>query len=85
MKIGYVRVSKQELHQALQINALKEAGCEQWSTVSPYFPSSNAMPKMSASSAVVLTRQWVISSRIRADRAGIQVPVPISTLQSRWL
>jgi len=30
MKIGYVRVSKQEQQEALQIDALKEAGCEKW-------------------------------------------------------
>src|SRR5258707_5625915 len=30
MKICYVRVSKQEQHEALQIDALKEAGCEKW-------------------------------------------------------
>jgi len=30
MKIGYVRVSKQEQNETLQIDALKEAGCEQW-------------------------------------------------------
>jgi len=30
MKIGYVRVSKQEQHEALQIDALKEVGCEKW-------------------------------------------------------
>lgn len=30
MKIGYVCVSKQEQHEALQIDALKEAGCEKW-------------------------------------------------------
>jgi len=76
-KIGDVRVSKQEQHEALQINALKEAGCEKWSTVSPYFASSNAMPNISASSAVILTRYWVISGRIRADAdfsAGYEKP-----------
>ncbi|GCE15164.1 recombinase family protein [Tengunoibacter tsumagoiensis] len=30
MKIGYVRVSKQEQNEALQIDALKTAGCEKW-------------------------------------------------------
>ncbi len=30
MKIGYVRVSKQEQHEVLQIDALKEVGCEKW-------------------------------------------------------
>src|SRR5258706_15772586 len=30
MKIGYVRVSKQEQNEALQVDALKEAGCEKW-------------------------------------------------------
>ena len=30
MKIGYVRVSKQEQNEALQIDALKDVGCEQW-------------------------------------------------------
>lgn len=30
MKIGYVRVSKREQHEALQIDALKEVGCEKW-------------------------------------------------------
>jgi DNA invertase Pin-like site-specific DNA recombinase len=28
MKIDYVRSSKQERHEALQIDALKKAGCE---------------------------------------------------------
>ncbi len=35
------------------------------STANFYFASSNAMPNMSASSAVILTRYWVISGRIR--------------------
>ena len=30
MKVGYVRVSKHEQNEALQIDALKEAGCEKW-------------------------------------------------------
>ncbi|GHO71554.1 resolvase [Ktedonobacter sp. SOSP1-52] len=30
MKIGYVRVSKQEQHEALQIDALKKVGCDKW-------------------------------------------------------
>src|SRR5438445_263617 len=36
-KIGDVRVSKQEQHESLHIDALKEAGCEKWSTVISYF------------------------------------------------
>jgi len=30
MKIGYVRISKQEQNEELQIDALKEAGCNKW-------------------------------------------------------
>jgi DNA invertase Pin-like site-specific DNA recombinase len=30
MKVGYIRVSKQEQHEALQIDALRKAGCEKW-------------------------------------------------------
>ncbi|GHO61694.1 hypothetical protein KSC_005860 [Ktedonobacter sp. SOSP1-52] len=30
MKIGYIRVSKQEQNEALQRDALKEAGCEKY-------------------------------------------------------
>src|SRR5947207_402334 len=32
MNIGYVRVSKREQHEALQIDALKAVGCEKWFT-----------------------------------------------------
>jgi DNA invertase Pin-like site-specific DNA recombinase len=32
MYVGYVRVSKHEQHEALQIDALKKAGCEKWFT-----------------------------------------------------
>src|SRR5260370_18381385 len=30
MKVGYIRVSKQEQHEALQLDALRKAGCEKW-------------------------------------------------------
>ena len=30
MKVGYIRVSKQEQHEALQMDALRKAGCEKW-------------------------------------------------------
>ena len=30
MKIGYIRVSKQEQNKALQSDALKDAGCEKY-------------------------------------------------------
>ena len=30
MKIGYVRVSKLEQHDPLQVDALSEVGCEKW-------------------------------------------------------
>jgi DNA invertase Pin-like site-specific DNA recombinase len=33
MKIGYVRISKQEQNEALQIDALKEAGCEKFAHI----------------------------------------------------
>src|SRR5438045_3283753 len=49
IKIGGVRVCKQEHHESSQIDALKEADSEKWSSVISYFPSSNAMPDISAS------------------------------------
>jgi DNA invertase Pin-like site-specific DNA recombinase len=30
MKIGFIRFSKQEQNEALQVNALRAAGCEKW-------------------------------------------------------
>jgi hypothetical protein len=33
MKVGYIRVSKQEQTEALQRDALKEAGCEKYDIV----------------------------------------------------
>jgi hypothetical protein len=54
--------------------ASREAGCEKWSTVNPYFPSDNSMPNMSASSAVILSRYWVISGRIRPNAYSRSCP-----------
>ena len=54
-------------HESLRFDALKEAGCEKWPTVISYFPSCNSMPNISASSAVIFTRFWVISGRIRPN------------------
>jgi len=47
---------KQEQREAAHIDTLREAYCEKWSPVISYFPSSNAMPNMSASSTVILIR-----------------------------
>ena len=44
------------------------------SMVNPYCPSSNAMPNMSASSSVILTRYWVISGRIRPSSYSSSCP-----------
>ena len=53
MKIGYVRVSKQEQHEMLQIDALKEAGCEKWFLDKCYSPTYSGKA----------LRSWLHSSR----------------------
>jgi hypothetical protein len=74
--IGGMRVFKQEHHKPPQLDTLKEANSEKWSPVIIYFPSCNAMPNISASSAVIFTRYWVISGRIRPFRYS---PSPLIT------
>ncbi len=66
-KIGDVQVSKQEQHESLHIDALKDASCEKWSMVISYVTSCNSMPNMLASSTVILRRYCVTSGRIRPN------------------
>jgi hypothetical protein len=39
MKVGYIRVSKQEQNEILQSDALKEAGCEKYTPYTPNTPT----------------------------------------------
>jgi hypothetical protein len=47
MKIGYVRVSKQEQNEELQIDALKEAGCDKWFVDKSYWQVGVVGPRSS--------------------------------------
>ena len=54
--MGTSRVSKQEQHEALQIDALKEAGCEKWFLDSSFIAKSGEEEQ---------TRQYVRSGSSR--------------------
>jgi DNA invertase Pin-like site-specific DNA recombinase len=61
MKIGYVRVSKQEQNEELQIDALKEAGCDKWFV--DKMTGSKAERKGLTEAFVVYSNSWRISPR----------------------
>src|SRR6266849_2878071 len=78
MKIGYVRVSKQEQHEALQIDALKEAGCEKW--FSDKITGSKAERK-GLDEALAYVRPGDTFVVWKLDRAGRSLPHLIELLK----
>ncbi len=85
MKIGYVRVSKQEQHEALQIDALKAAGCEKWFV--DKITGSKAERK-GLSEALAYLRPGDTFVVWKLDRAGRSLPhliEPLKDLQGRCI
>jgi DNA invertase Pin-like site-specific DNA recombinase len=78
MKIGYVRVSKQEQHEGLQIDALKEAGCEKWFV--DKITGSKAERK-GLSEALAYLRPGDTFVVWKLDRAGRSLPYLIELLK----
>lgn len=79
MKIGYVRVSKQEQHEALQIDALKEAGCDKWFL--DKMTGSKAERK-GLDEALAYVRPGDTFVVWKLDRAGRSLTHPIALLKS---
>lgn len=78
MKIGYVRISKQEQNEALQIDALKAAGCEKWFI--DKITGSKAERK-GLSEALAYVRPGDIFMVWKLDRAGRSLPHLIELLK----
>lgn len=78
MKIGYVRVSKQEQNEALQIDALKAAGCEKWFV--DKITGSKAERK-GLNEALAYVRPGDIFMVWKLDRAGRSLPHLIELLK----
>ncbi len=78
MKIGYVRVSKQEQNEALQIDALKEAGCEKWFVDKI---SGSKVERKGLSEALAYVRPGDTLVVWKLDRAGRSLPHLIELLK----
>jgi DNA invertase Pin-like site-specific DNA recombinase len=78
MKIGYVRVSKHEQNEALQIYALKEASCEKW--IVDKISGSKAERK-GLSEALAYLRLGDTFVVWKLDRAGRSLPHLIGLLK----
>ncbi len=78
MKIGYVRVSKQEQNEELQIDALKSAGCEKWFVDKI---SGSKAERKGLSEALVYLRPGDIFVVWKLDRAGCSLPHLIELLK----
>src|SRR5438067_461399 len=78
MKIGYVRVSKQEQNEELQIDALKAAGCDKWfvDTI-----TGSKAERKGLSEALAYLRPGDTFVVWKLDRAGRSLPHLIELLK----
>ena len=78
MRIGYVRVSKNEQNEALQIDALKEVGCTKWFVDKI---SGSKVERKGLNEALAYVRPGDTLVVWKLDRAGRSLPHLIELLK----